>query len=120
MNSSAISAMRGLRLRTRLGRKAFIKMLRIWPWRGGSEIIKLSKLGSPMESFPWAIVLRVSAGLRLPSRIFSCAHSGSWWMTVDGSLASPIANPERLEKSSGWLPTNRWSSHLDSTHSPVG
>ncbi len=119
-NSSAISAMRGLRLRTRLGRNAFIKMLRICPWRGGSEIIRLSNSGSPIESLPWAIVRRVSAGLRFPSRIRCCAHSGSWCMTVDGSLASPMANPYRLENSSGVLPTYRWCSHFDRTHRPVG
>ena len=50
-------------------------------------------------------VRRVSAGLRFPSRILCCAHSGSWCMTVAGSLASPMANPYWLENSSGLLPT---------------
>ena len=119
-NSSVISAMRGFWARTRLGRNDFIMMLRICPWRGGSEIIRLSNSGSPMESLPWAIVRRISAGSRSPRRIFSLAHSGSWCMTVDGSLASPMANPYLLEKSSGWLATNRWCSYLDSTQNPVG
>jgi hypothetical protein len=52
MSSSAISAMRPLMLRTRLGRSAVMRTWRICPWRGGSASIKLSKSGSPMESLP--------------------------------------------------------------------
>ena len=118
-NSSVISAMRPFRLRTRLGRSAFIKTLRIRPCRGGSDRIRPSKSGSPMESFPLAIIRRVSAWPRSPSSDF-CAHSGSWPITVEGSLASPMANPKRLENSSGWLPTKRWCSHLERTQKPVG
>ena len=72
-----------------------------------------------MESFPLAIIRRVSAWPRSPSSDF-CAHSGSWPITVEGSLASPMANPKRLENSSGWLPTKRWCSHFERTQKPVG
>jgi hypothetical protein len=120
MSSSAISPMRSRRLRTRLGRSAVMRTRRISPWRGGSASIRLSNSGSPIESLAWAIVPRVSAGPRSSSRSRAWAHSGSWCSTVDGSLASPMANPKLLENSSGWLPTKRWCSHFDSTHSPVG
>ena len=67
--------------------------------------MRLSKSGSPIESLPREMILRVSAGLGLPSRSAVCAHSGSVCTTVDGSLASPMAKPYPLQNSSGWLPT---------------
>ena len=104
MNSSAISAMRGFMLLTRLGRNAFIMMLRICPWRGGSS----RSSGSRSRDRPWRVCRgRPSAGLRRAggsrSWILCCAHSGSWCMTVDGSLASPMANPYWLREQLGMV-----------------
>ena len=104
-NSSVIPAIVGFRLRTRLGRSAFMKMSRTCPWRGGSRKIMFSSSGSPRESFPRAIKPRTCAGVNPGLRSSSCAHAGSWPITVAGSLASPIRKPYRLQKSSGLLST---------------
>ena len=66
------------------------------------EVIRLSKFGVAHRELPVGDRSAASppdSGSR--SRILCCAHSGSWCMTVAGSLASPIANPYWLENSSG-------------------